>query len=769
MILAWLDWQPRVSLPLWLALATVFLCVWGAYAWRCGRAISKSRRVWTLGLMLLAGSVPLVLLLNPTWVEALPPPEGRPLVTILVDTSGSMNVADVDGQSETRLDRAAKLAEKITSSLDDSYETRLFAFDATVRGSDIDQLSGSTPDRTLGQDPQTIGQRTDIAGAIAAAADSDRPRGQAVVVLSDGIHNAGSVRRVITAARGARGRGAPIFPIEVAKPLVVKNLAVQTSAASRLAFVDQPVQLSAEVANRGFGAAPIDVRLMRDGEVVETQSVTIEGDGSQEVVFSANPKQPGLYRYSIAVGSLPAEATDEDNSASLLVRVVDSPIGVLLLEGKPYWDSKFLARNLAADPSVQLESLVMMRADRFLHRRQSFDSDKPGDGNPNTESEDEKEEAKPPWQILDSPRSVIGSAQSLQKYQVIVLGRDAEAYLDDTTVARLRSWVSSQGGSLVCARGAPQSTLSEKLGRMLPVRWTRATERRFRAMVTEASSSEGWLIRSGDADPLAAMPSLVTAASPEKRGGLPRVLVSSGDASDAVPIVTYQPYGAGRTVVVEGAGMWRWALLPPEFAASDSTYPSVWNGLLQWLVSRVALTPGQDRALQSDRTRFSTDVSASATLLVRETVSIDGMPVVVIAREGDDKTTEVICEPAGDQPGVFQARFGKLPPGNYRATLKNAAENDRSVAAFEVRRPIAEALEVNPRVDLLGTIAKESGGQLLADDSGKEIAAAIDQQITAGLPIETRRTPAWDRWWVLAGILGMWTAAWTLRRRSGLI
>jgi hypothetical protein len=427
----------------------------------------------------------------------------------------------------------------------------------------------------------------------------------------------------------------------------------------------------------------------------------------------------------------------------------------------------------------------MMRSDRFLHRRQTSDPQQPSDNIETTTGAAEAGDDAattggdaagdaaaadtPPWQILDSPASILGSSESLRKYQVIVLGRDAEAYLDDAVVTRLRTWVSTQGGSLVCARGAPQSTLSEKLGRMLPVRWNAASEQRHRAQVTDASSQEGWLVTDGDTDPLAAMPSLVTAAAPEKRGGLPRVLVAGGDTATAVPIVTYQPYGAGRTVVVEGAGMWRWALLAPEFAASDATYPKLWNGLLQWLVSRVALTPGQNRALQSDRTRFSSDAPATATLLVRDTVSTENLPTVLLSRDGSDDVTAIPCEPAGDQPGVFQARFGKLSPGNYRATLKDASESDRSVAAFEVRRPIAESLDLDPRNDVLAAIAKESGGEVLQDASAEEIAAIIENQITAGLPVETRRTPAWDRWWVLAAIMGMWTAAWTLRRRSGLI
>jgi hypothetical protein len=210
-------------------------------------------------------------------------------------------------------------------------------------------------------------------------------------------------------------------------------------------------------------------------------------------------------------------------------------------------------------------------------------------------------------------------------------------------------------------------------------------------------------------------------------------------------------------------------LLSPEFAAADSTYASVWNGLLQWLVSRVALAPGQARTLQTDRVRFSTEEIATATLLVRDTVSTEQMPKVLLAREGEETTTTAVCEPAGDQPGVFQARFGKLAAGSYRATLVDAEPNDRSVTAFEVRRPIAERLELDPRYDVLQAIANESGGRLLKDLDADSIARTIDQQITNGLPVETRHSPAWDRWWVMAAIIGLWSAVWTIRRQNGLV
>ena len=42
---------------------------------------------------------------------------------------------------------------------------------------------------------------------------------------------------------------------------------------------------------------------------------------------------------------------------------------MLLLEGKPYWDTKFLVRTLSADRSIELTSVVQMAEGRLLQRK----------------------------------------------------------------------------------------------------------------------------------------------------------------------------------------------------------------------------------------------------------------------------------------------------------------------------------------------------------------------------------------------------------------
>ena len=88
-------------------------------------------------------------------------------------------------------------------------------------------------------------------------------------------------------------------------------------------------------------------------------------------------------------------------------------IRVLLLEGKPYWDGKFLMRTLAADPVVALDSVVRMAEGRFLRRSLNYaspaaaadpaaDSSSAENGSGLDVSRDER------WKVIGNPADVVG-------------------------------------------------------------------------------------------------------------------------------------------------------------------------------------------------------------------------------------------------------------------------------------------------------------------------------------------------------------------------
>ncbi|MBI4581216.1 MAG: hypothetical protein HY718_16050, partial [Planctomycetes bacterium] len=463
-----------------------------------------------------------------------------------------------------------------------------------------------------------------------------------------------------------------------------------------------------------------------------------------------------------------------NNTAVEFLHVVNEPIGVLLLEGKPYWDSKFLMRTLAADPVITLDSLVRMTESRYLRRTlrvgRGIAASAPEASAP--AADDGRQER---WKVVGGAGDLLADAAALKPYQIVVLGRDTEVFLTDAAVNNLRQWMSRQGGSLVCYRGSPAGRPGEKLAQVLPVQWSEASESRFHVRLTEEGRSLRWLGDLDDrlsGDVLSQMPTLATVSRVERPRPLATVLATAGAAGGGGewPVVTCQSYGTGRVVVIEGAGMWRWAFLPPQEHEYGEVYGALWQSLMRWLVSGTALRPGQSMDLRCEKVLFEASDPASATLLMSAEAVGGGPPPTVELRVAGEENAigDYAATAAGSDPGVFRVVFGKLPPGQYEALVTGGGATAPSTR-FDVRAPVREQLELAVRADLMAKIADDSGGAGLESGTGREVAGLYEAFARRAQPERVRRIPAWDRWYVLVGVLGIWAVCWGVRRAGGLI
>jgi hypothetical protein len=128
------------------------------------------------------------------------------------------------------------------------------------------------------------------------------------------------------------------------------------------------------------------------------------------------------------------------------------------------------------------------------------------------------------------------------------------------------------------------------------------------------------------------------------------------------------------------------------------------------------------------------------------------------------------CVPQGSYPGQYHVVLGRLGEGRYALRVLGAAARDPSAAtAIEVRQSTAERLDVRAQPATMAMIAQESGGAVLEKVEPQLLAHQFHQYLAHTRPQRTARTMAWDRWWALTGALVVWAAAWSLRRRSGLV
>ena len=754
-----LGFEPLIPLALWLSLALTAGGALAWYAWRRPGGMAKSAWRRIIAVMGLGMTLVLVILLNPMVVEPLPLPPGKPQVTILIDTSASM-AAPMTEAGVTRYQAVAEQAQAFAVAAKGCFDVRVLAFAANTKAMNATDLAKRQPE----------GDATDLATAVREGLVDEHPHGQLQILLSDGIHTGeGGAAQVLHAARTAKALACPIFTHTFGGDSTVKDLAIELRSPHELTFVGQKAPVVARVKQRGLGGVKATVTLHHEGKQLGQREVDLPQDGAVEASFDVHQDRFGQYRYEVRVSPAAGEVSLINNAAPLVLRVVDQPVRVLLLEGKPYWDGKFLMRTLASDPSIELDCVVRVSESRLYRRtlaRPPAKAPAPAVGN-DKESKAEPGGIQETWKVVAGFSDVLGSG-GLGDYQVIVLGRDAETFLTDDVQAQLRAWLVQRGGALVCYRGQPVAQLSQRMSQILPVRWTPTRESRLQWSLTERGRDLRWLPTS-DADALTGLPSLASVAVPDQPRPLSVVLATAhlGGAEAASPMVTYQPFGLGRVVTIEGAGMWRWAFLPPPQKQHDHVYLGLWHNLLRWLVSNAALLPGQTMALRSDKVRFDPAEAATATLLLRADADQGKPPQVELTGDALAKPRSAAPVAIADDTGAFRVAFGRLPEGRYLAKVIDGPPEATTV--FDVRSISEERLDLKARPDLMVRIAEESGGESLGSQTPAELADQLHEHLQRKRMHHVRRVPLWDRWWVLLGVLAIWCGTWARRRSRGLI
>ena len=181
-----LTFQPLIPPALWALLCLACAVSWAWYAASRPSHLSLVRWSVILGLSACGIAAVLTILLNPTWLVRVAPPGGNPLLHLLVDASASMDTLD-SGTGTTRFEAAGKIARELAGSFGKQFEVRTSVFATSTKLVDPAALASVRPE----------GPMTDLAAAISSTLVEDRPAGQSIVLLSDGIHNARDRKSVV--------------------------------------------------------------------------------------------------------------------------------------------------------------------------------------------------------------------------------------------------------------------------------------------------------------------------------------------------------------------------------------------------------------------------------------------------------------------------------------------------------------------------------------------------------------------------------------------
>jgi hypothetical protein len=706
--------------------------------------LSRGQRGVLAGLRVIVLGALVLFLFRP--IAILPPSGSRDaVVPILVDVSRSMRLSD-DGQA--RLARAITLLKTdLLPALSTRFVTQLYSAGDSLAPAQLDRLSADA-------------RRTDLAGALAAV--RERYRGQRVagiVLLSDGgdTGSGGSV--------GSHGSGGPpVFAIGVGSPDGPRDREVLGVAAGDPRLDQSSVDLHVSAISSGFGRTPFTLRILGNGQLLDTRRLVPPADGSPiDEVFTVSPDHTAAAVYTAEIPADELEPVVENNARSVLVSPSGRKRRLLVVEGAPGFEHSFMTRAWAADTGLEVDSVIR--------------KGKNADGQDTFLVQAQNGRASALTVGLPSRRD------QLYGYDAVVIANVEGDFLTRAQLAMVSDFVGERGGGLLVLGGrsfAQRGLSGTPLEEVLPVELSDRRGGLVRTALVGDLPAHNKLMLTGEGETHPIMRIGVIAADTRKlwaglpplaasallggpRPGATVLAVTTAPGGGVYPVVAVQRYGQGRSMIFAGEASWRWKML---VASSNRSYELFWRQAARWLTATapdpVAITvpdapePGDAISIDVDaRDAGFAPVPDATVELTLASPGGDAKPIKLRHAEAAGGRFTAALRP--EQAGLYrlhaEARRGSNPLGSA----------DKWMYVGGADREFAD-----PRLNegFLRRIARTSGGRYVRAAEASRVVSFL--QATEPMNAAPEHRDLWHEPWSFALIVLLLSAEWILRRRWGL-
>ena len=805
--IAWrLDYHwPWPSWATLLGVAVLVVAIVGIYL-RESRQASRGYRLALAALRLLALGLVLLMIAQ---VELFLQRTGLPLVVVIIDDTRSMNTADnydedVRKSLEDRVAAALKAKQlsrwnvartlfaendgELLEALADSHKLR-FYYLSDMKESRRTEVPGIVEELKAAE---ANGDSTRLGSAIRGTLDELRGTTPVAIVLAtDGINTEGP--GLLDAAAYARRKGVPLLLIGVGSDRPARDLKLSDLEVEDVVFVDDVVPFRFKLTAAGFAGKTVSIVLRHDpqagtpqpggaaedkGETVGRIDVTVAADGRpQEVVLPHRPTQTGQFRYTIDVEPPPGDPLTRHPPLARSIRVREEKIRVLLVEGSPRFEYRFLRNMLSRDKTIELYTLL-----------QEADMDFSDQDRDAGERDKSKMLKVFPVRLTDAERANKKdlSYEDLSYYDVVIFGDVNPSLLSPSALQNLADFVDHKGEVLVLVAGPnfmPQAYRDTPLARLMPFDPAKA-----RNPKPDKPLTEGFVVQPTEMG--LASPSMQLGDSPEKSQALwqklpplywmtevsdlkpsARVLAEhptrNGPDGKRLPLIIMQYVGGGGKVLFQATDeTYRWRR-----RVGDLYFARYWIQTLRFL-TRSKLAEG-DRSARLSTERHDYALGDPVRMQVRfsddRLAPLDDNGVTVELKQIGRQTQKVQLHRMETGRGHFEAVLNNLPAGGYHAMLISPPSAGRvSAADFVVAPPQTELA----RVQMDATEMKQAADVTKGHYYTCKDASRLLDDLPAGRQVPIESLPPvslWNRWPLLALVLGLLTGEWLLRKRKGMV
>lgn len=726
----------------------------------------------------------------------------RVLASPLPEASAAGDAATGGPEGATRQGQTA--GPTLLDRLKDRYNLRYYRF-----ARDVVQVTAPLAEPE-GADPP-IGSRpahaqTDLTRALEHILDNTSPESLAgVLLLGDGRHNGAALPE--DSLRQLAVRNSPLSAVPLGAELGPVDISLLSLKAPESIYLDDRVVVSATAKLDGFLGETVSAELLSGDEVLDTVPIEVADVSYRtEITFVHKPESKGIQDYRVRLKPDPREIFQDNNVWDFKVAVTDDRTNVLLVDGFPRWEFRYL-RNLfyGRDKSVHLQ-YVLLHPDR-IHRGREPITTYASASRPFGQAE-----------ATDLPQL----ASEWQRFDVIILGDIPPGALGDRDWAAINEAVTKRGALLVCVAGPrhmPHGHDSRVLRDLLPVAYEPGGSTRYETPedayriqltaagrehpVTSQSTSralneEIWatfppmrwrfagagLKESAEvlayARPVGAPPpavGFVPDGSPGSVEAAIQQLANQKNVEAENALVSTIRAGLGKVLLLHFDQTWRF-----RYGVGDTYHHRFWGQITRWGAGPNLRSGNEFVRLGTDRLSYTPDdpIEVVAKVLDPERRPVADASVEVEVWKDGERLRRQRLGHRSDSTGLYETSLvGLGEEGEYRLKLVGD-DVDKALAALPdgpreietellvvtTRNPV-ELAELTADRDFLARATSLTGGRLAELDDLASLVEAF------GAPKEVlkerRNVTLWDKWPLLAAFLALLTTEWVARRRGGLV
>ena len=583
-----------------------------------------------------------------------------------------------------------------------------------------------------------------------------------VVLLSDGQHNRGDPP--VELARLFAQTQIPIYTVGVGMAERPEDIALLEVNAQENVSLEGRVRGEIVLKDDMREGLRFPLRIEHEGSVLWSTNMETRAEGLRRIQFDFSVKavaekmaarNPNLKYQSLPLklvavaGRLADDKDPSNNRSDFRIAVGNKTPRVLLLDGRPRWEFRYLRNLFLRDSNWEINSLLA------------------GAGGPSA-----------PFPRGPGMGQFPDSQEVLNRYDLIIFGDVSRNQFSPQEMNWFADYVVGRGGGMIFIDGRREhlsSFASTPIGLLMPVRFKQGNPvfekvpMKFEVPAVHDLLSPMNLMGNPEQN-------LQLWASLRGPHWVSEVVPREGSETLATltygprkfPAMVFQRIGSGKALYIGFDESWRW-----RFNVGDRYHQRFWNQVAKWVMEPPFQVRDNFVAMDTGRLRYETGERAQIRVRpLKEALRRVAKPEVslVLERDGVQVATVRLTEDGGGG-GVFRGETPALAAGEYEAHVQIEGLLDSMIQAktgFSVGpKSRMETAQLHCNVSLLKEMARESGGRYLPEE---EIDSLVDMlaPLSKGIVMEDQ-IPLWNSYWWFVPIILLLGSEWFLRKRAGLI